>query len=100
MDFKLIPAGDKRDVSLRNTLHFLKLRALSRVKKDLEITVNFVFISLKSWNKEMSAVVKCARSTHSFFMVGFRFSSNNNVFNSPYISGVSNSFSSKPTKEN
>lgn len=48
IDFKLIPDGDKSAVSRKNTLQFLKVRNLSNVKKDLEITVKFVLISLKS----------------------------------------------------
>lgn len=58
MDFKLIPEGDNSAVSRKKTLHFLNVRNLSRVKKDLDMTVNFVFISLKSENRETSAVVK------------------------------------------
>lgn len=58
IDFKLIPDGDNNEVSRKNTLQPLKVRHLSNVKNDLEITLKFIFMSSKSENKETSAVVK------------------------------------------
>lgn len=44
MDFKLIPVGESKEVSLKKTFQFSNESPLSNVKKDFDKTVKFVFI--------------------------------------------------------